>query len=346
MRKLGLFWMPIYCTCLLSVILLGNMADLTSAGSVVGCYKDILLCFVKYTGVTSFTFSNSMSKETLTKICKNKDEVVPCLQKLPSKCSLIVQTTMTSSLDRCYIPVCLDKYESCTLEITGIKMPTDPDEVVLEMSMEQQIDMCRSVSTLEECMVPVKKECARTRMSPSKLFTKASRCDQVCLNMFKSCSLNITGIEIPTESDGDVLRMTLEEQIGLCRSIPLMKSCMTPVKVECAETDMSPASLFTTAARCDEVTEQDVCKSYNETEACENGGSCIDVNFYPICECVFGFTGDWCETLNCSVIMENGNMTTLQEECLSAAVSGLDADHIMLSALVLAATLMMRAILH
>ena len=43
--------------------------------------------------------------------------------------------------------------------------------------------------------------------------------------------------------------------------------------------------------------------------------------------------------------MEQGNLTTLPEECLSAAGSGLDADHIMLSALMLAATLMMRAIL-
>ena len=39
----------------------------------------------------------------------------------------------------------------------------------------------------------------------------------VCRNMFKSCSLNITGVEIPMESDGDVLDMTIEEQIGLCR---------------------------------------------------------------------------------------------------------------------------------
>jgi len=46
------------------------------------------------------------------------------------------------------LAVCLDKYESCTLEITGIKMPADPGEVVLEMSREQQIDMCRFDKTV------------------------------------------------------------------------------------------------------------------------------------------------------------------------------------------------------
>ena len=30
--------------------------------------------------------------------------MVPCLQEIPSKCSAIVQTTMATSLDRCYIP--------------------------------------------------------------------------------------------------------------------------------------------------------------------------------------------------------------------------------------------------
>ena len=44
----------------------------------------------------------------------------------------------------------------------------------------------RSVSTLDKCMVPVKKECAKAKMVPSKLFTKTARCDQGTDSHFQS----------------------------------------------------------------------------------------------------------------------------------------------------------------
>ena len=48
------------------------------------------------------------------------------------------------------LAVCVDKYESCTLEITGIKMPADPEAVVLDMTQEQQIDVCRFDTTVTQ----------------------------------------------------------------------------------------------------------------------------------------------------------------------------------------------------
>ncbi|KAI0210595.1 hypothetical protein LSAT2_004649 [Lamellibrachia satsuma] len=338
--------MHTYCVCLVSAILLGNMIEVVTAGSMVGCYKDILVCFVDNTGISSLTFSSSMSKETLTKICNNKEKLLPCLHQIPKKCSAIVQNIKTTSLDRCYLPICLDKYESCSFKITGIEMPTDPDESIPDLSLEQQIDMCRSVSLMKECMESVQKECARAQMSPTKHFTRTARCHEVCLDKYEWCTLNITGIVMPTGPDEASMDMTIEQQIDVCRSVSLVEECMEPVQKECAKYNkLSPTREFTKVARCDQVTEDDVCRLYNETDFCENGGYCVAIDFYPVCECEFGFTGNRCEVLNCTVIMELGNFTTLPDVCLTSDVSVLNFNRTLLSATLISAVLMIMAVL-